>query len=366
MMRGAALGYDGPLGTRPPRLRPSGERLRDRARGVRESVDGDRLRALVGGLPGPRSRLHAPGSIEAAEAFVARDLETSGWEVERQAFHVADEPGQLDLPGPRTPFVYPSLTGANLVATRKGEDPTAVVVVAHLDTVRDAPGADDNGSGVAVALELGRLLGVGMPCAWERARPPFGRTVVLAFPDYEEIGLVGSRLLVERLLRERPVGGAIVLDSVGFRSPAPGSQRVPRGMDLLYPTQARRLATHRYAGDFTAVLYRRSSRAIARAWAEASQVVTGRDEAVLLRDPGDLPTVGTLLSRLPLTRDFSRSDHRRFWDAGVPAIMVSDTGNFRNPHYHRASDRPGTLDYGALSDLVAVLYLVVSALATGV
>jgi Zn-dependent M28 family amino/carboxypeptidase len=304
--------------------------------------------------------------MEATEAFVVRELEASGWEVERQPFHVADEPGQLDVPGPRTPVVYPSLTGANIVAIREGEDPAAVVVVAHLDTVRDAPGADDNGSGVAAALELGRLIDGGMPHAREGAGRPWRRTVVLAFPDYEEIGLVGSRLLVERLLRERPVRAAIVLDSVGFRSPAPGSQRVPGGMGLLYPRQRRRMTAGAYAGDFTAVLYRRSSRGIARALAEASLAVTGRDEAVLLRDPGDLPTVGSLFSRLPLTRDFSRSDHRRFWDADVPAIMVSDTGNFRNPHYHRASDLPGTLDCGALGDLVAVLYLVVSALAAGV
>jgi Zn-dependent M28 family amino/carboxypeptidase len=300
--------------------------------------------------------------MEAAEAFVSRELEAFGWEVERQAFRVWNEPGQLDLPGPRTPWVYEALDGENLVAVHEGHDRTAIAVVAHLDTVRDAPGADDNASGVVVALELGRLL-----AAAADAAPPVGsgrlpRTVILAFPDYEEIGLVGSRLLVERLVHERRVAAAIVLDAVGFRSVAPGSQHVPRGMGVLYPGQRRRMTAHAYAADFTTVLYRHSSCAIARAWAEAALAVTGRDDAVLSRDPSDLPTVGPFLSRLPFTRDFSRSDDRRFWEAAVPAIMVSDTGNFRNPHYHRPSDPPDTHDYEALGDVVVTHYLVVRAL----
>jgi aminopeptidase YwaD len=44
---------------------------------------------------------------------------------------------------------------------------------------------------------------------------------------------------------------------------------------------------------------------------------------------------------LPDTR---RSDHAAFWDAGFPAVMLTDTANFRNPHYHRPSDTIETLD----------------------
>jgi aminopeptidase YwaD len=42
--------------------------------------------------------------------------------------------------------------------------------------------------------------------------------------------------------------------------------------------------------------------------------------------------------------DFRRSDHAPFWDAGVSAVMVTDTANFRNPHYHRRTDTVETLD----------------------
>ena len=32
------------------------------------------------------------------------------------------------------------------------------------------------------------------------------------------------------------------------------------------------------------------------------------------------------------------SDHTRFLDAGIPAMMVTDTAFFRNPNYHQSSD----------------------------
>src|SRR5262249_60477584 len=46
-----------------------------------------------------------------------------------------------------------------------------------------------------------------------------------------------------------------------------------------------------------------------------------------------------------------RSDHTPFWEAGIASIMWTDTAEFRNPHYHLASDTPETLDYVFLSQV---------------
>ena len=46
-----------------------------------------------------------------------------------------------------------------------------------------------------------------------------------------------------------------------------------------------------------------------------------------------------------------RSDHAPFWEAGIPAVMWTDTSEFRNPHYHRATDTPDTLDYDVLAQV---------------
>jgi Zn-dependent M28 family amino/carboxypeptidase len=55
---------------------------------------------------------------------------------------------------------------------------------------------------------------------------------------------------------------------------------------------------------------------------------------------------------LPATR---LSDHASFWDVGWPALMVTDTAFFRNPHYHLPSDTIDTLDFDFMAELVTSL-----------
>ena len=72
----------------------------------------------------------------------------------------------------------------------------------------------------------------------------------------------------------------------------------------------------------------------------------------------DLPTEALFLPFngriLPETR---LSDHASFWDAGLPALMVTDTAFFRNPNYHLASDMIDTLDFTFMAQLVKSLEL---------
>ena len=57
---------------------------------------------------------------------------------------------------------------------------------------------------------------------------------------------------------------------------------------------------------------------------------------------------------LPETR---LSDHASFWDAGLPALMVTDTAFFRNPNYHLPSDTIDTLDFTFMTKRVKCLEL---------
>jgi hypothetical protein len=50
-----------------------------------------------------------------------------------------------------------------------------------------------------------------------------------------------------------------------------------------------------------------------------------------------------------------RSDHAPFWKAGLPALMWTDTSEFRNPHYHQTTDTPDTLDYAFLRRVTQLL-----------
>ena len=50
-----------------------------------------------------------------------------------------------------------------------------------------------------------------------------------------------------------------------------------------------------------------------------------------------------------------RSDHAPFWEAGIPALMWTDTAEFRNPNYHGPADTPETLDYEFLAGVARLL-----------
>lgn len=275
-----------------------------------------------------------------ADELILGSWRDAGWEVQRQ---------ELRLKRAR-------FDGANLLAVRTGqrrERRDAIVLIAHHDTVRDSPAADDNGAAVALLLELASALG----------GRRFRRTVILAAPDFEELGLLGSRPLVRWLRARYRVVAAIVFDPIGFMSRRPGSQAVPPLIGRFYPGQVARLRARDWAGDMVVAVYRRRSVPLARSWAECLAATIGRDRVVLLRDPADLPLIGPLALALPVMRNFARSDHVNFWRAGLPAIHVTNTANFRNPAYHRPGDTPDTLDYRTLAGITAATELLVERLA---
>jgi Peptidase family M28 len=322
------------------------------------AANSDRLRADVEAIARPRNRLNAAAEMERAETYAAEALAAAGWEVERHPFTITDVLGVPDhrVEDELHPRVhYERLDGANLLALKRGAvRGRPILVGAHLDTVRGSPGADDNGSGVASVLELARIL----------APLSFRRDVLLAIFDMEEIGCFGSRALVQELRARGEPAAAIVLESVGFVDRRPGSQIVPPRMGAVYRGQVRRIEQRGRRGDWSLVVFRRTSLALARMLGEALAHLEGREAVVLTRDPLDLPLLGTLLERLGLwTAEFGRSDHAEFWAEGVPAVQLTDTANFRNPNYHEPGDLPETLDYQRLAAVVAATALTVARVA---
>ena len=54
--------------------------------------------------------------------------------------------------------------------------------------------------------------------------------------------------------------------------------------------------------------------------------------------------------------DSRRSDHSSFWDFGIDAVMVTDTGNFRYTHYHQVHDVSEHLDYEFMAGVVDIVF----------
>jgi aminopeptidase YwaD len=203
-----------------------------------------------------------------------------------------------------------------------------VILGAHYDSVSRSPGADDNASGVAALLEIARLLRPHL----DAAGSPQARLQLVAY-DLEEYGLIGSALHCEVLQRGGvAVRGMVSLEMLGYTDARPGSQVLPPPLVGLYPDVA----------NFIGVVGNETSRDLLEVFVEALQEVA------------DLPVESMAVPgdgrQLPETR---LSDHSSFWDHGYPALMITDTSFFRNPHYHQASDTPDTLDYPFLARVTA-------------
>src|SRR5436190_12323026 len=83
----------------------------------------------------------------------------------------------------RRPDVGATAHVSNVIAVKAGTERTAIGIVSHYDSSPDAPGAADDGLGVAVSLEAARVLGV---------RTDRRHTLIVLVTDGEEAGLMGA------------------------------------------------------------------------------------------------------------------------------------------------------------------------------
>ena len=164
---------------------------------------------------------------------------------------------------------------------------------------------------------------------------------IIAF-DREEEGLIGSDRYARAHVGET-IAGIINMDCVGYASRAPGSQSAPPGLAL------------RSVGDFLAII---ASDASAELLSSVTKLSTE-----LPHPPNVLGLVAPGNGHNAAGAAFLRSDHAAFWQQGIPALFLTDTANYRNHNYHRASDLPETLDYDFLSRNAALVVAATVALA---
>jgi aminopeptidase YwaD len=196
-------------------------------------------------------------------------------------------------------------SATNVIAELAGSRPGAgsVVFGAHLDTVPAGPGANDNGSGVAVVLELARELAQRSP-----AERPL--TVRFALFGAEELGLYGSRYYVQNLsdAERQAIVANINLDMVG----------------------------------------------VGQSWR------FGGTEDLVQRALGAASDIGE--RALPLRGSIAgASDHASFLEAGVPAVFLY---RIEDPNYHTANDRAEFVDPVALGQAGTLALKIMDSLAS--
>ena len=261
------------------------------------------------------------GSLDTAAMYIRSILVNLGYEVRTQSF---------DSRGTSVQNIEVELPGASA--------PEEIIVVgAHYDSVQGGPGANDNASGIAALLEIARLLdGMGAIrtlrlVAFANEEQPFS-----GGPE------MGSRVYAERSRqRGEQIKGMLSLETIGYYSDQAGSQHYPFPYSHFYPD----------TGNFIGFVSNPSSWRLVRQAVGAFRTSTAfPSEAVAAPE---------------WIRGVGWSDHASFWQAGYPAIMITDTAFFRYPHYHDETDTPEKLDYESLARVTRGLVDVVVELAGG-
>ncbi len=215
----------------------------------------------------------------------------------------------------------------NIVADKRGgTSPNRVLILgSHYDTVPGSPGADDNASAIAVLLEVARMI---QPLH-------LGSTVRLIAFSLEEYDFIGSTHYVEDLKgKEEKILGMISMEMVGFTSP---NQNYPPYFNPKY---------YPHVGDFIAIVGNERSKDLLEKVSRSFRTHIPQLPAEVFLVPG----------RGEEMEEVTLSDHRAFWDQGLPALLVTDTAFLRNPNYHLPSDTVKTLDFGFMQKVAIGIY----------
>ena len=267
---------------------------------------------------GERNVYH-PDALRAAQDYIALTWHQQGYTVTEQEYRAH------------------GINCKNLEINHRGtQKPQEIILVgAHYDSVIGAPGANDNGSGVAALLELSRLCKTSNPVrtvrfvAFVNEEPPF------FFTD-----LQGSRVYA-RAARQRndEIRLMIALETIGYYRTEANTQRYPPLFRFFYPNRA----------DFISLVSNLRSRKAMLALAKA------------FRRTSDFPLEH--LATFEFVPGVSWSDHLSFWAHGYKALMVTDTAFYRYPYYHTPEDTPDKLDYASLAQVTEGLHKAITQLA---
>jgi Zn-dependent M28 family amino/carboxypeptidase len=296
-----------------------------------DMVEGDRLMATIRDLPAKRSAIGSPAhkeGLRATQTLLRERLAALGLTPTVHEFAWPSPAARMGEDEDAPPQNEP-VTWQNILVDLPGTDlkHEVLLISGHFDAVPMGPGADDDGTGTAAILELARVL----------KNRPTRRTIRLALFNLEETGLVGSTAYAKSLRDGARAGahpadppgetiiGMASLEMLGYFSDEPDSQKSP------IPPQPGVFEPPTVGDSICVVGIARDQTFIRRLVAEM------RAAAPALK----VTSVDFLPVPIP---DVTRSDHRAFMAMKVPAVMVTDTANFRNPHYHQPTDTIDTID----------------------
>ena len=287
---------------RPPSAAPAGVIARAERDPVVESIldeiSAAKLRAAVQSLQDFKTRYASTSQCESAGAFIYEGFRGLGLPTEYQAFNFEG-----------------AYSSRNVIAEVRGVSyPDDILIIGgHYDSISrtspeiSAPGADDNASGTAAAVEAARIL----------ARHPLDFTVRFIAFSAEEWGLHGSKAYARRARDQgERIIGVVNLDMIAY------VKKPDTLVDII-------------VNDASSWLGDKAARATS--------------------------AYTTLSPRKSINASFVYSDHASFWDAGYPALLEIEAGD--NPYYHQTTDTIGTLDFDFFTQTTRAALAVLTELA---
>ncbi|OGD19738.1 MAG: hypothetical protein A2W03_13450 [Candidatus Aminicenantes bacterium RBG_16_63_16] len=238
------------------------------------------LRSLVQKLQDFRTRYTAAPGCDAAGQYIYSYFVSLGLSVRFQ-----------DVP-------FTGGVSRNVVAELPGRvaPGDVLIICGHYDSYSDqrltlAPGADDDASGTAAAMEAARIL----------SRYPLDFTVRFIAFTAEELGLVGSKVYAQEVRsRGENIIGVLNLDMIAY------ADRMPEDLEIISNTSS--------------------------AWLSAKLAAVSGD-------------YGLIAARRIIDASILFSDHAPFWDRGYPAVCVIEDNPLINPEYHKTTDTIETLNF---------------------
>lgn len=203
-----------------------------------------------------------------------------------------------------------------------------IIFSAQYDTLSDSPGANNNGSGMAILFQLSQLL---------KKHTPERTLRFLNFVNEEDpffgTEMMGSFQYAKRShqLREN-IKVMLSMDALGIYMDKPDSQKLPFPFSMFYPNRGNFLA---FIGNLRSRKYViEATRGFKKGSSFQIQAGVGPEWA----------------------KGAGWSDHSSFWKFGYPGIMVTDTGEFRSAHHTTKEDTMEKLNFEAMARILIGMY----------
>lgn len=282
--------------------------------------DSDYITSVVDSLVGIRNYRDSLGAdrLNMAKEFIKNEFYSNGLEVTEQSFNWDD------------------VIHSNIIGVHPGTELSNVYILgAHIDTVLDSPGADDNLSGISAMLEVMKII----------SRFSFRSTIVFVAFDLEEYGSIGSKEFL-RVFKDKDINisGLINFDMIGYYSDQDSSQYFPNAFKQIYPEVYDMVLSENLKGNFVIDITNDFSSHVSNNFKANLYSLNSDLKYVELKCPRN----GVVASQL------KRSDHAPFWKEQIPAISIGDGADTRNPYYHAEQDTPEHLDYEKICQIVSI------------